>query len=245
MISGVWKESFRVRSYETDPAGNASIQTICNYLQEAAGNHAGELGVAVDQLTLKNMTWVLARLRVEMEAYPSWRDEVTVETWPSGTDGLYAMREFLATGSAGLVARASSAWLMIDLDRRRPMRIPDFVASIELPDRSRPIASMPSRLPDVPATQHELHFPVRYSELDVNGHVNNVRYIEWSIEALAAEYIAKHTLSALDVHFRGEANYGDTVVVEAGELEPDSFAHLVRCGDREMARARTIWLGER
>lgn len=242
MTAGVWKETFRVRSYETDPGGHASIQTICNYLQEAAGNHAGEMGVAVDQLTRRNMTWVLARLRVEMEHYPAWRDEVTVETWPSGNDGLYATREFVATGAAGCVARASSTWLMIDFERRRPIRIPDFVASIELPDRPRPIAEMPARLPDLPAAIQSMQHPVRYSEIDLNGHVNNVRYVEWSVEALSAVFVETHRLAALDVHFRGEANYGDNVVIEAGEVEALIYSHLVRSGDREMARARTVWL---
>ncbi|MEX0748069.1 MAG: acyl-ACP thioesterase domain-containing protein [Rhodothermales bacterium] len=241
MTAEVWSETFRVRSYESDPSGRASIQTICNYLQEAAGNHAGRLGVAVDQLTQKHMTWVLARLRVEMDGYPAWRDEVIVETWPSGHDGLYAMREFVVKGPAGAVARASSAWLLIDLERRRPMRIPDFIANIELPDRHRPVSEMPSRLPEPTRTDTTLQFPVQYADLDVNRHVNNVRFVEWSLEALPAGFLESHSLATLDVHFRAEANLGDSIGVEVGELAPLDYAHLVRSGDRELARSRTTW----
>ena len=238
----VWSETFRVRSYETDPGGEASIQSICNYLQEAAGNHAGALGVAVDQLTRQNMTWVLARLRVEVDRYPIWREDVVVETWPSGTDGLYATREFLIHDASGQpVGRGSSAWLMIDFERRRPMRIPPFITEIPLPDRPRPIRDMPSRLPDLPEGGTEKHLDVRYSDLDVNGHVNNVHYIEWSLESLPSDLLRSHAVKTLDVVFRAEANLADAVSVGVHEIEPLTFLHRVRAHERELARARTVW----
>ena len=242
----VWSETFRVRSYETDPGGDASIQTLCNYLQEAAGNHAGKLGVAVDQLTRRNLTWVLARLRLEVDRYPSWREEVVVETWPSGQDGLYATREFLIyDASSQTIGRGSSAWLMIDFERRRPIRIPQFITEIPLPDRPRPIRNMPSRLPDVCDGAEEKHLDVRYSDLDVNGHVNNVHYVEWSVEALSADLLASHAVSTLDVHFQAEATFGDAVTVLVDEPEPLTYLHLVRAADRELARARTMWRQKR
>ena len=77
-------EDFRVRSYETNVNGVASAQTICNYLQEVAGNHATKLGFGVDQLLKKNLTWMLSRLHVQFFRYPQWREIINIETWPSG-----------------------------------------------------------------------------------------------------------------------------------------------------------------
>lgn len=246
-----WTESVIVRSFETGPGGRASLQAICNYLQEAAGNHATELGVAIDQLVEKNLTWVVARLRVEMEDYPAWRDEIVVETWPSGADRLYATREFLVRSASGReIARATSAWLLIDLERRRPVRMPEFITSIELPRRERAVADMPDRLPDSagdhtgePST-HEI--AVRYSDLDMNGHVNNVTFAEWSLESVPVALRETHVVRALDLHFRAEARYGDTAVVRTQPLNANSggsysFLHVITNGDRELARARTDW----
>src|SRR3990172_1102587 len=103
MNNVVWTETFEVRASETDPTGFASVPAICNYLQEVASNHAQALGVSVEQLTAQGLTWVLARLHVELDAYPAWREPVRVETWPAGLHGRYAVREFLIHDGRGSI----------------------------------------------------------------------------------------------------------------------------------------------
>src|SRR5690606_30622257 len=153
--------------------------------------------------------------------------EIVVETWPSGVDRLYATREFLVRSASGHeLARATSAWLLIDLARRRPVRMPDFVTSIRLPSRERPISDMPDRLPD-PAGDHpgesSTHeIAVRYSDLDINGHVNNVTFAEWSLESVPVALRDTHTVRTLDLHFRAEARYGDTATVRTQALNANS-----------------------
>ena len=78
-----WTESFAVRSYEVTPQGHAALQTLCNYCQEAAGNHARALGLSRDAMLEHGMAWVLMRLRLQVQRYPDWEQAVHVETWPS------------------------------------------------------------------------------------------------------------------------------------------------------------------
>ena len=73
-------EKFKIRSYEVDITGRATVQTISNFLQEIAGNHAGRLGVSVDKLLAKKLTWVLSRLHLQMSSYPYWREEISILT---------------------------------------------------------------------------------------------------------------------------------------------------------------------
>ncbi len=245
----VWKEKFRVRSYETGPTGRASVATICNYLQEVAGNHAFRLGVSVEHLHERRLTWVLTRLRVFIDNYPHWRDEITIETWPSGVEGLFATRDFLLQDDSGRrLGRATSGWMIIDLDRRRPVRMPEIITSLEPPRRDRAVAEASPRLA-TPASETE-HLPIRveYSDLDVNGHVNNVRYVEWALDAMSAEELASHDLTELDVHYRAEAVYGDAVAVHTGPLDGEDdrafeCTHVImqRPDRKELARLRTKW----
>lgn len=245
--ASVWTESFRVRSYEADPGGRASIQTMCNYLQEAASNHAAELGVSIEHLTKENLIWMLARLRVEVDAYPGWRDEVTVETWPSGSDRLYATRDFLVRSDRELLARGTSAWLLVDAKRRRPVRQPEFITGIELPDRQRALEDLPAKLPHPPEPVREHLVRVRFSDQDLIGHVNNVLYVDWSVESVPL--VETHAVQALEVQFRAEARYGDEVTVQTGRADVSedgipsvpSFLHLIASGERELARVRTTW----
>lgn len=250
---GIWKESFRVRSYETDPIGRASVATICNYLQEAAGNHAFHLGVSVEQLHQQQLTWVLAKLRVYVDEYPRWRGEVTLETWPSGIEGLFGTRDFLLLDSSGRrLARATSGWMMIDLERRRPVRMPELITSLETPDRSRAVADLSASLAEpacISASESERgSIRVRYGDLDVNGHVNNVRYVDWALEPLAVDLLESSELRQLEIHYRAEALLGDAVKVRVGAPEGAAdddmqFAHMILHAEngKELARLRTLW----
>lgn len=248
--ASTWTETFRVRAYETDPTGAVSVPTLCNFLQEVASNHAQALGVSVEQLTAQQLTWVLSRLHVEVASYPQWRETVRVETWPSGVEGLYATREFMIyDGEAREIGRGTSAWLMIDVARRRPVRIPDFITAIRRPERGRVLPDTFERLPAPKAASHSHDIRVRYSDLDLNQHVNNVRYVAWALEALPAALLQTHRLTTLEVHFRAETSAGALVGVQAEPAsdEPGTYLHRVfhASDGRDAAVVRTRWRAQR
>ncbi len=247
MSATPWQEQFTVRAYEADARGVASIQTLCNYVQEIAGNHAFALGLAIDQLMAQGITWVLSRLRVKMDSYPRWRDRLTLTTWPSDANRLYAFRDYeIADTSGARLGAATSAWLLIDLKTRRPIRVPPNVAELPVRDRPRALDDAFSdrlRAPDAP--ENECRFTVRVSDLDINRHVNLVNYIEWSVESVPAEIRNTRTLRDLLVEFHAEGMFGDEAIsqsrAEAGK--PGLFAHAVRRSSdgKILALARTEW----
>ncbi len=241
----IWQERFRVRAYEVDPRGFASIQTLCNYFQEAADNQTQTLGLAVDQLAGQGRTWVLSRLRICMEAYPRWRDGILMTTWPSDAGRILAFRDYEFADEAGRrLGGASSAWLLLDLKTRRPVRIPPDVVELSVRDRPRAIAhAFDERLRAPESPENERRFTVRISDLDVNQHVNLVNYIEWAVETVPAAVREQTMLCDLQVEFLAESVYGDEAVSRSQELAPRIFQHaILRKSDlRPLALARTQW----
>lgn len=246
MDVNIWRETYAVRSYEVQPDGFATMQTICNFLQEAASNHATALNLSVEQLAERSVTWVLGRLRVQMDGYPQWREKVHVDTWPSGEHGLSAHREFVIRDEGGdEIGRGTSAWLLIDLTRRRPMRMPDYVKALRLPDRPAPLPGGWRRLA-APHDGEETTFRVRYSDLDVNQHVNNVCYVDWAVEAVPEAVMQEYEVREMEIHFRAETGTGATVRSRAARVpdaEGQHFRHrLYRAGDaQDVALAYTVW----
>ena len=241
-----WTESFRVQSYEVTPSERASLQSLCNYMQEAAGNSARELGFSMEELLERGQAWVLARLRMEIDRYPRWKDTVQVETWPSGLDRLYATREFILHDDEGPFARASSAWLVIDTERRRPTRPPAVLREVDVPDRPAPLTLSLDSIPAPETTEREQRFRVRFSDLDLNRHVNNVRYVEWAVEAVPERVLTHYQPTGLDIQFRAETTFGDTILTQAQQLDGGdtlTYRHQVsRAEDgRTAARATTQW----
>ncbi len=213
----IWHETFRVRSYEVGPDGRLFLRHLCNYLQEAAANHASVLGFSIRDLEKEQFTWVLLRLQVHISHYPTWQDVLHVETWPAGVERRFAYRDFIVFREDGTeIARASSTWLMIQLATRRPVPVPEEIIRLHIPDRPRvldtpfPRLRLPEQSPD-----NEQTFPVMFSDIDLNRHVNNTRYLDWALELEPAfRYPSK-----LYAEFRAEASEKQVIRSRSYPLE--------------------------
>jgi len=246
MESNIWKENFPIRSYEVDCGGRLSIISIINFMQEAASKHADALGVSIQQLLAEDFTWLLSRLKIKMNTYPLWTDELTVHTWPSGTQRLFALRDFhLKDQNQNDVGAALSAWLVIDTIKRRPVRISRFVDRLKPIDGHHILADQLDKLPKVESYTDERFFRVRYRDLDINRHVNNASYVEWMLEGMPADTQNELRLLELEINFLAESFLQDRIIArcQSQDSTPPVFQHvLLREQDgQELVRARTVW----
>lgn len=214
-MSGRKAYIFKVRTYECDAEGFATMPSICNYLQEAASLNAGELGFSKSDFedSGENISWVLTRLSVRISSYPEWGDEISVETFPRGGRKIAAWRDFLVKDVAGaVIGAASSEWMLIDLATRRMIPVPASVLACADPADEPVLGADPFprlRFP-VEAGGEVSSFRALKAHEDLNGHVNNVHYMEWMFEHRDNSRPAE-----MDVVFRGEALAGDEVLVRS------------------------------
>jgi acyl-ACP thioesterase len=237
--------TYTIRSYEVDAGGRLSIPAIFNLLQDAASNHAFKLGVAVSQLLANNYTWVLSRIALKMTAYPVWRDTIQIATWPSGIQRIFALRDFDIRHENRTIGSCVSAWIIIDAAHRKPIRPTSFVEQLNPLEKEHVLDHPLGKLPRFRGSEFEHRFRVRYSDLDINQHVNNVSYIEWVLENIQSIEKNQRCLAELEINFLGEAFLGDEVIAgcRAMDSQGTEYAHnIVRETDnRELIRARTIW----
>ena len=243
----VWSGAFPIHTYEVDPRFRLAVPALLGFLQEAAGHNADALGFSIPQLAARNMTWMLSRLRVRLREHPGWRASLVVETWPAGLERLFALRDFRLRLDGRVIGEAASAWLLMDLGRRRPVRPESAADWSEMihPERALEVdlAKLPP-FPEVPGKgAREAELSVRYCDLDVNLHVNNLRYAELVLESLPAELLASSVPGELDLDFLAEAGAGERILSRSAPLGGGAYAHsLVRLADGvEVARARSVW----
>lgn len=232
----IYQEAFKIRSSEVTPEGVLKLHALCDMLQEVAGNNALELNFDITDLFNRDKTWVLQRLHLQVDNYPQWRETVTVKTWPSGGDRLRAFRDYRLIHSEGSEwGRGVSYWLMVDLKTKRPARIPD-----EIIDRNEqgvhtlPLRSERVRQPD--NVEEWKRFRVRKDDLDINRHVNNVRYVSWINECISG----KRSISEIDIEFLAESTLGDTNLAGTQNIGENSLGAVVKKegDDKTLARAR-------
>ncbi len=242
----IWKEDYIVRSYEIDANGNLSVASIFNLMQNAASNHAHSLGVSVRQLLASNHSWVLSRMLLKIDAYPRWKDRIQVHTWPSGVKGLFALRDFDIKDQYNHTFGACiSAWLIIDINKRRPVRISPFVQRLNPIDGKHVLTEKLEKLPNGKSSGFEQRFRVGFRDIDLNQHVNSARYIEWALESVPESILNTMVLRSLQIDFVAETFFADSVVASCRHVDGKDTVlfHHIRKEDtgQELARAQTVW----
>lgn len=234
---------WRIRASECDAAGLAKLPAILNLLQEAASLNAEELGFSKSDFASagENISWVLTHLRIRMERYPRWGERIRVVTWPRKGRKITALRDFeIYDADAARIGAATSEWMVIDLATRRVMPIPDGVFEKANDERS-PVFGADGfaklRWDCRQTPDDALRFRASRNDIDLNGHVNNVHYVEWFLETLppGMEHCAE-----CQIAFKSETLAGEEVLAEGVETEPGVFVHRVSSPDgRDHVLAQT------
>lgn len=239
----IWIDEFEIHSYEMDINGNASLPMLCKFMQESAYHHAENLGFGFSHLMEKNLFWVLANQKIQIESYPRWGDKISIHTYPSGKSRLAYFRDFmLFDKQSQMIGKATTTWYAIDLKRRRPRRLEDYFEFNPV-EGEFVFQERPDKLKFIEYEKTHKTFQAGYYDLDINDHVNNVRYIEWIMECFSLDFHKSHQLNEVEINYMAEAVYGDSISASLSEKENNMFSHcLVRTEDnKELCRAQTLW----
>ena len=246
-------EKFKIRGYEIGPDHRVPLQNLCGYMEEAASLHANELGFSVEELAGRNLAWAVTRNWMEFYYLPylggnvlkdeesSW---VQVETWPVAVERLQYRRDFLISWRGKILAKAVTDWVVINLETRRAERIPEFIKALQ-PDKPEYVLDVGRyRLPSQQDAPQLMAFVVRKSDIDRNDHVNNARYTQWLAESVPEDIFRSKRIKSLQIMYRAEGKYGDTVIARGACDVEGGFGHgLFRESDgQELVRARSLWV---
>ncbi|WP_069131016.1 acyl-[acyl-carrier-protein] thioesterase [Rhodohalobacter halophilus] len=200
---------FKVRSYEVDRNEKVTFSSICNYFQETAGIHAHHLNFDISQLHKKGLTWVLYKMHIKLLKQPKRWEEVEVTTWPSAGDGLRAFRDYeMKSGTGELLAHAISQWMVLDMKTKRPVRTPKEISEMGIKDKPHTIEPERKSINPLSTDKAELITIVGRNDLDMNHHVNNVRYIDWMTGYPADDHKG---CREMEIQYLAESVLGDTI----------------------------------
>ena len=218
-----WTEYFKIRIYDVDFNNKVKLSSIFNFMQEVATSHAANLNVGLDDLLENGLFWVLSRVKLEILQYPTLGEEIKVETWPKGIDKLFALRDFNIYNSDNkVIAKATTAWLIIDSKRLRPKRPKIFSERIPSFPTEHAIIEIPEKIIESPKKESVLHKKIRYTDIDVNNHMNNVKYVEMILDAFSEDVFKTKKIKAMQVNFLSECKFGDEVQVFLGTYDDNS-----------------------
>jgi acyl-ACP thioesterase len=226
----VWQETCTVRFGGIDRSDRLTMNAVFQFFQEAAISHADNLGVGREDMARTGTVWIVSRMSVQIDRRPRYGETVTVRSWPRGGEKLFALRDYdIRDASDVPVVRGRSGWLIVDIEKRRPLRpqsimdtLPQNTGLDALPPElaAASIAGLAERQNLRKAAERR----AAYTDVDYNGHVNNVRYIQWIEDTLDPALLEQAGRMRLDINYLNETLPAELTEISTAPIEtaPDA-----------------------
>lgn len=206
----IYECSLRVEAHDADSTGRLKVSSVFNHIQNVAAVHAGRLRVGIAEVLGQGLFWVLSWVRLEFASLPRFGDEFSARTWPKCRHKLFFIRDFLFSGSDGEVfCRATTAWLLVDVKTKKAVSVQRLREGIPQLEGEHALHCLPERFEVEHEGRSVFTKQIRYSDLDVNRHVNNARFTEFLMDCYPVQHHRNHRINAMTVAFVAEAKYGD------------------------------------
>lgn len=227
---------FVAEPFHVDFMGKLTMGVLGNHLLNCAGFHAAERGFGIAEINENQYTWVLSRLAIELEDMPRQYEDFSVQTWVENVYRLFTDRNFELKNKDGkTIGYARSVWAMISMQSRKPAdlltlhggNISEYICDKECP------ISKPGRIKvtqETPVAEYQ----TKYSDIDINGHVNSIKYIEHILDLFPMETFKDKQIKRFEMAYVAESYYGDTLLFYKEEKEDGSIDIEVRKASNEV-----------
>ncbi|GHT76349.1 acyl-ACP thioesterase [Bacteroidia bacterium] len=235
---------FHVESYVCDFTGKATLPVMTSFLLDAASNHAQERGFGYEAISKDNVAWVLSRLSIEIDEYPVSNQDIKVETWIEDVGKFFTQRCFrFIDEKEKTLGYARSIWAAIDVQTRRPVDIIKWRADLAdyiVENKICPIEKM-EKIPSVDAVEPIMGYSVRYSDIDINRHMNSIKYIEHVVNIFDLIIFKENFIRKFEIVYLVEGIFGDKLKLYRQNISENEYIIDTKRNEESICRTRLIW----
>ena len=203
----LWKKEYFLRGSDFDKFHRIKPSAVLDLFQDAAGQHALDLGVGFEEMLRRDCLWVLTRIKFKILSQPKSYQKVVVKTWPLMPGRLIYRREYAIEDMEGVrIAAGSSEWVIIHSEKRRIVSVPDLYPFTEGFHQELMCEEKLAKVGDFPISGEPHRVAAGFSQLDGNNHVNNAKYANYVLDAIDPEQTQE--LEEFQIDYRKEVRQG-------------------------------------
>ena len=209
----IGKYEFMAEPFHCDFSGRLFMGHLGNHMLNAADFHSTARGFGMSYLQTINRAWVLSRLAIEMDRMPRQYERFTVETWVESAMRYFTSRNFSVVAEDGApMGYGRSIWAMIDTASRQPTDIfsIDGGAINDWIEKDKPCPiDKGGRVRMSADAELMREIDTYYNDVDINGHINSVKYIEHVLDLWPLDWYRDHAVRRFEIAYVAEAHAGD------------------------------------
>ena len=247
----VGKYEFLAEPFHCDFSGKLFMGHLGNHMLNAADFHSTDRGFGMKYLMTIQRSWVLSRLAIEMDEMPSQYAKFNVETWVEGAMRFFTNRNFRVVGTTPegdekVYGYGRSVWAMIDTESRQPtdiLSIHDGAINQWIEKEKECPIEKCGRVKMSDDAEFVSTIDTHYNDVDINGHINSVKYIEHVLDLWSLSWYKEHRLKRFEIAYVAEAHEGDQLSFYREQTSEGEYCvRIVRSDGTETCRSKLLFV---
>lgn len=210
----VFTYNYKIRYSDVGENNRLTLKSLVETLQEAAISHSEYAGYGLNNIDKTNLAWLLLDWKVQVMSYPHSNESITVKTWPRIFNKLYSYRDFeVYDQHNNLIAIASSKWFAIDTVNKKIRKLTPEITEAYGGTTSKSVFESPFQEKIEVPEEIKLNFnyTIQRRDLDTNGHVNNLHYIDFALETLDEDIFSNNVFNNIEIIYKKEIKLKENI----------------------------------
>lgn len=209
----------QISGFDVFPNNTAKPSSLLHFMQDAAAGDVTQYGAGYKELLADDMIFVLTKIKLSIDKQIGNDFPIKVKSWGKSMSGASFIRDYTVFNDEGILARATSQWVLISYSDRRLLRTTTLSPNISSNQGEDSGLEMSRRiLPPDGAKLYEAEHKVVLSDIDINNHLNNSRYADLITDNCAIDFIANR-VSEIEIHYMNELHLNDSVKISSYSFE--------------------------
>ncbi len=225
----IWEKELIISLSDVDFKGHYKLNSIFESMQNEALHHSNRIGVGFNKFLSDGQIWVLSWVKIKIIEYPVFEERILLKTWLKEQYKLYTIRDFIFFNKIDEpIIRASTGWLLLDAKSKRPTRPRNLPETVNFLPKQSALDEKPRKIDDKDDLKTIFEKKIYYTDLDLNFHTNNSKYIEIILNTFPLEKHKTKKIKEMSLYFLSEAKYGDNIkVLSKKEINGSDFIKIM------------------
>ncbi|WP_455539168.1 acyl-[acyl-carrier-protein] thioesterase [Terrisporobacter sp.] len=208
----IYESNYKIGLEDIGVNNQATNKAIIAIMEDVSALHSASIGYGVFEIETKRRAWMILDWKVKIIKRPKYSDEIIAQTWSRKTERIYAYRDFQLKDKEGdIIAIGTSKWILVDIDRRRPVRLTSDI--VELYESETDKSAFEEEIEDIKYEGYifKKDYYIQRRDIDMNEHMHNLNYLDMAHEILPEDIYKNKVFDNIRIVYKKEIVYGEKV----------------------------------
>ena len=231
----IYCNNYKIGLEDIGIKNEATNKALLAIMEDVAGLHSASVGYGVLDIETKKRVWILLDWKMKVIKRPKYNDDIKAETWSRKVERLYAYRDFQLKDKEGnIIAIGTSRWILIDTDRKRPVKLTADIADLYESETDKSV--FPEQIEDIKCENYlfKKDYYIQRRDIDINEHMHNLNYLDMAYEILPEDVYKNKVFDNIRIVYKKEILYGEKVVCY---YEEQGNKHIITAKSKDKINA--------